>query len=163
MDVAMPMVIARAGDLGLSGLETAEILDANTALFERMEAIRCKADDTPRALLPFAQDGCGSSVFLDLTPEGRGSVLAFVRGLPSWTGLRSDSVWLPLAESFDAYVSMLRLDREAALEVLREDVRQQSHIEATEAWLDIGVPGWRDSDPGLVQAVGMARSRVAGS
>ncbi|MEM9319178.1 MAG: 4-oxalomesaconate tautomerase [Pseudomonadota bacterium] len=40
MDVAMPMVIARATDFGLTGQESAEALNENTAFFERMEAIR---------------------------------------------------------------------------------------------------------------------------
>ena len=43
MDVAMPMMIARADSFGLTGYETAEELDANTALFARMEAVRLKA------------------------------------------------------------------------------------------------------------------------
>lgn len=43
VDVAMPMMIARAGDLGLSGHETQEELDGMPALFERMEALRHEA------------------------------------------------------------------------------------------------------------------------
>lgn len=43
MDVAMPMVIARASDFGLSGAETAAELDDNRAFFARMEAVRLKA------------------------------------------------------------------------------------------------------------------------
>lgn len=43
MDVAMPVVMARAADFGLSGYETAEELDANRAFFARMEAIRLQA------------------------------------------------------------------------------------------------------------------------
>ena len=43
MDVAMPMVLARASDFGLTGQETREELDANTDFFTRMEAVRCKA------------------------------------------------------------------------------------------------------------------------
>ena len=43
MDVAMPVAIARAGDLGLSGHESVEALDADRALFGRMEAIRIEA------------------------------------------------------------------------------------------------------------------------
>ncbi|MEM6372885.1 MAG: 4-oxalomesaconate tautomerase [Pseudomonadota bacterium] len=43
MDVAMPMVIARAADFGLTGQESAVDLDANTEFFARMEAVRCKA------------------------------------------------------------------------------------------------------------------------
>ncbi|WGW04132.1 4-oxalomesaconate tautomerase [Tropicibacter oceani] len=43
MDVAMPMVIARAADFGLSGHESVAELDANRTFFERMEAVRLKA------------------------------------------------------------------------------------------------------------------------
>jgi 4-oxalomesaconate tautomerase len=43
MDVAMPMVIARAADFGLTGHESREELDANRDFFQRMEAIRVKA------------------------------------------------------------------------------------------------------------------------
>lgn len=43
MDVAMPMVIARAQDFGLTGHETAVELDENRAFFDRMEQIRQQA------------------------------------------------------------------------------------------------------------------------
>ncbi|SLN35615.1 4-oxalomesaconate tautomerase [Falsiruegeria litorea R37] len=43
MDVAMPLVIARAEDFGLTGYESAEELDANRAFFDRMEAMRLEA------------------------------------------------------------------------------------------------------------------------
>jgi len=43
MDVAMPIVIARADAFGLSGYETVEELDANRAFYERMEPIRREA------------------------------------------------------------------------------------------------------------------------
>ncbi len=43
MDVAMPIVIAKATDLGLSGYETAAELDADKDLFTRIEAIRIEA------------------------------------------------------------------------------------------------------------------------
>lgn len=43
MDVAMPMMIARADAFGLTGYETAAELDANAELFARMEAVRLKA------------------------------------------------------------------------------------------------------------------------
>lgn len=43
MDVAMPMVIARAADFGLTGFETAEELDANRGFYDRMEPIRIEA------------------------------------------------------------------------------------------------------------------------
>lgn len=43
MDVAMPMVIAKAESFGLTGYETAAELDENTIFFQRMEAVRLKA------------------------------------------------------------------------------------------------------------------------
>jgi 2-methylaconitate cis-trans-isomerase PrpF len=43
MDVAMPMVIAKAESFGLTGYETAAELDENRAFFDRMEAVRQKA------------------------------------------------------------------------------------------------------------------------
>ncbi|SMX51265.1 4-oxalomesaconate tautomerase [Actibacterium lipolyticum] len=43
VDVAMPMMIARAADFGLSGTETQDELDAMPDLFKRMEAIRLEA------------------------------------------------------------------------------------------------------------------------
>ncbi len=45
MDVAMPMVIARADDFGLTATETVAELDENKAFFARMEAIRLKAGE----------------------------------------------------------------------------------------------------------------------
>lgn len=43
MDVAMPMVIARAADFGLTGYETVQELDDNRDFFARMEAVRLQA------------------------------------------------------------------------------------------------------------------------
>jgi 2-methylaconitate cis-trans-isomerase PrpF len=45
IDVAMPMVIARADSFGLTGHETREALDANRAFFARMEPVRIKAGE----------------------------------------------------------------------------------------------------------------------
>lgn len=43
MDVAMPMVIARVADFGLTGYETVAELDANKDFFAQMESIRIQA------------------------------------------------------------------------------------------------------------------------
>lgn len=45
MDVAMPIMIARAEDFGLTGYEPQAELDKNTAFFERAEAMRMKAGE----------------------------------------------------------------------------------------------------------------------
>ncbi len=43
IDVAMPMVIGRAADFGITGYESREELDENKTLFEKFEPIRIKA------------------------------------------------------------------------------------------------------------------------
>lgn len=45
MDVAMPMVIARADAFGLTGYESAEALNENADFFARMEAVRIQAGE----------------------------------------------------------------------------------------------------------------------
>ena len=45
IDVAMPMVIARASDFGISGYESREELDENKELFSRIEEKRLKAGE----------------------------------------------------------------------------------------------------------------------
>ena len=45
MDVAMPMVIAKASSFGLTGYESAADLDENSDFFARMEAVRLKAGE----------------------------------------------------------------------------------------------------------------------
>ena len=58
MDVAMPMVLARAADFGLSGHETLAELNKNKAFFARMEAVRIEAGarmgmgDVPQSVTP---------------------------------------------------------------------------------------------------------------
>ena len=58
VDVAMPVILMRAEQLGKSGHESAAELDADRALFERMEAIRRKAGalmgmgDVSKAVVP---------------------------------------------------------------------------------------------------------------
>lgn len=43
IDAAMPLMIVRAGDLGVTGREKPAALDANTALLERLESLRIEA------------------------------------------------------------------------------------------------------------------------
>lgn len=45
MDVAMPVVMARAEDLGITGYESAAELDANSSFFSKMESLRVKAGE----------------------------------------------------------------------------------------------------------------------
>ena len=63
--------------------------------------------NTPKEILPFARDGGSSVVYLDLTREGNGQVVAFVDGLPGWTGHRQESAFVVLASSFLNYTKLL--------------------------------------------------------
>lgn len=45
MDVAMPMMIARASDFGITGYESQDELDADKALFTKIEAMRLQAGE----------------------------------------------------------------------------------------------------------------------
>jgi hypothetical protein len=61
----------------------------------------------PREVLPFARDGGDSVVYLDLTPEGRGRVVAFLHGLPDWAGDRPNDGYVVLAPDFMSYTKLL--------------------------------------------------------
>jgi hypothetical protein len=64
----------------------------------------------PDKVLPFADDGGGSSIYLDLTVEGKGRVVAFIHGLPSWTGLREQDAFVEVADTFSHFVGQLYVD-----------------------------------------------------
>jgi len=113
----------------------------------------------PAGVLPFARDGGGSVVYLDLTTAGNGKVIAFVEGLPGWTGLRTDSAFVELAASFDEYVDKLKIDLDAVIDHLKYDAAEPSHIAATEEWLDIGLVTWR-SNTLLVSTFQEAKERI---
>jgi hypothetical protein len=114
----------------------------------------------PPGVLPFARDGGGSIVYLDLSPEGNGRVVAFVQGLPLWTGRRTESTFVELASSFDECVTKLRIDRRAVVDNLMHNATNISHVDATEEWLDIGMPRWREDDAELVTILRETRRRL---
>lgn len=109
-------------------------------------------------VLPFARDGGGSVVYLDLS-AGAGRVVALITSLPARATSESGNPGLfPLATSFREYVGMLRLDRDAVLDEL-EHASEWSQVAATEAYLDNGLPGWW-KDAQLAKAMTRARRRV---
>lgn len=115
----------------------------------------------PKGVLPFARDGGGSIVYLDLSPEGNGRVVAFVMGLPEWASKRTESAFVEVAASFDEYLDKLRIDLDAVTDHLEFDVTQLSDITAIEELLDIGMPGWRNNSQ-LVTNIQAARERLTG-
>jgi 2-methylaconitate cis-trans-isomerase PrpF/tripartite-type tricarboxylate transporter receptor subunit TctC len=80
IDAAMPLVILRAADLGLSGREAPADLDANRPLLARIEAVRCAAGEAmglgdvsgsviPKPVLVSAGDGSDSITSRYFTPR----------------------------------------------------------------------------------------------
>jgi hypothetical protein len=102
---------------------------------------------TAGSLLPIAEDGGGSTLFLDLSPETHGRVLAFVFGLPAWTGPERAAGIGVVADDFDGYLDLLFIDDDTA-EGIWEDALEDEPTDpwrlAVERWLDHGRPGWRD-------------------
>jgi hypothetical protein len=113
----------------------------------------------PPGVLPIARDGGGSLLFLDLSPRGQGRVVAYVEGLPEWTGLRAESGLVELAPSLGAYVDLLHIDPISVEYELSTQATTVEHVEATETWLNEVMPAWRENER-LVQAVASARRRV---
>jgi hypothetical protein len=118
--------------------------------------------EIPQGVLPFARDGGGSTVYLDLSRDGNGRVVAFVLGLPEWAGCRTESAFIELASSFDDYVAKLQIDRDHVIETLPYEAKNISDVEAAEEWLDIGMPGWRE-EAELVTILSEARRRLSGA
>ncbi|RSM91642.1 SMI1/KNR4 family protein [Kibdelosporangium aridum] len=102
-----------------------------------------------KRLLPIARDGGNDTLFLDLDPRDGGRLIAFVHGLPEWTGKTEHDVLAVVADSFDAYLDDLFISDETA-EMTWEDVRDADPDDdwrrAVEQWLDEGVPDWRTRD-----------------
>ena len=98
-------------------------------------------------LLPIARNGGSDTLFLDLNPATHGHVHAFVHGLPGWAGRRQRGLFTKVADDFDAYLDSLFIDPDMA-ELTWDDVAAADPADPwrriVEAWLDNGLPGWRD-------------------
>ena len=80
IDAAMPLMVVRAGDLGLTGRESPAELDADRQLLARIEALRCRAGDLmglgdvrdsviPKPVIVSAGDGPHSITSRYFTPR----------------------------------------------------------------------------------------------
>ena len=100
-----------------------------------------------RVLLPVARDGGGDTLFLELGGQSPGRVIAFIRGLPPWTGRTERDTVADVGDSFDAYLDSLFIDEELA-EMAWEGAQNIDSSDpwrhAVEAWLNEGLPGWRE-------------------
>lgn len=117
---------------------------AEGTLYWELEAER-QSKSLPRGVLPFAHSGDDAVLFLDLTEQGAGRVVAFV---PGWAGGVEGigrSSFVVVAPSFERYVQMLRVDalaaERAALEAFASG--DSARIDPLVEYLDIGLPDWR--------------------
>ena len=95
----------------------------------------------PSGVLPIARDGGGSILYLDLR---RGyKVVAFVHGLPAWTGLRQEDTLIQAASSFDDYLSQLVICDDIAQDHIENFEITPESVAATIQWLDSGNKDWR--------------------
>lgn len=95
----------------------------------------------PQGVLPIARDGGGSVLYIDLRAGYR--VVAFVEGLPGWTGRSQESSLVEVATSFDEYLSKLVICDDIARDHIESfDITPES-IRATVQWLDSRSKGWR--------------------
>lgn len=124
--------------------------DFNLAVAWQNFANTVFAEHLPQGLLEVAQDGGGSTLFIDLREASFGSVWAFVWGLPSWTGSHRSTMGGEVAPSWNDYVDMLTLDEDYAREVWEEAQidPDPEWTDAVVAWLDSGLPDWRTTSWG---------------
>ncbi|WP_020579867.1 SMI1/KNR4 family protein [Actinopolymorpha alba] len=97
-------------------------------------------------LLPIARDGGGDILYLDLGTQAPGQLVAFVHGLPEWTGLTQHDVFTVVAPSIDSYLDALFIE-EGIAQLTWEDVEDTSPSDrwrrVVEDWLDAGLTDWR--------------------
>jgi hypothetical protein len=72
------------------------------AMERRLKALRA-------GLLPIAGDGGTSVLYVDLAPERRGRVVAYVEGLPDWDGT-TEGCYVVVAPDLPAYAAGLYLN-----------------------------------------------------
>lgn len=108
------------------------------------------AEHLPQGLMEVAQDGGGSTLFIDLGEESFGSVWAFVWGLPSWAGSGRSTMGGQVAPSWNDYLDMLTLDEDYAREVWEEAQinPDPDWTNAVVTWLDSGLRDWRTTSWG---------------
>ena len=93
-------------------------------------------------VIPIARDGGSSMLYLDMR-EGC-KVVAFVQGLPEWTGLRQEDSLVVVANSFDEYLDKLTISDEMIEDHIENFEISEDSVNATIEWFDsIGLE-WRD-------------------
>ena len=92
-------------------------------------------------VLPIGRDGGSSVLYLDL--RSGYSVVAYVHGLPEWTGLRRDDALVTVAATFDDYLAQLHISDESAQDHISTFKPSTDSVRHTIEWLDSGSTDWR--------------------
>lgn len=128
--------------LSFSALYSADIAaDWESNPFELVQQ-KQHSDFPASGVLPIARDGGSSVLYLDLRDGYK--VVAYVQGLPGWTGKRQQDALVMVAESFDDYLLQLTLSDETIEQhILRFDVNDITAA-ATLEWFDSAGLAWRE-------------------
>lgn len=79
-------------------------------LLNELQAMRDRFEGIPREIVPFA---CASNgpwdgfLYLDLTDDGAGRVMAYAVAKPAWVGRNSENAHLEVANDIDEYLGLL--------------------------------------------------------
>jgi cell wall assembly regulator SMI1 len=126
--------------IGFSVLYSVSEGEWETNPFELQQA-RAQSEFPSAGVLPIAIDGGGSILYLDLRDGYK--VVAFVHGLPAWTGLREEDSLIRVASSFDDYLSKLVICDEIAQHHIEHFEITPESVANTIQWLDSGNRDWR--------------------
>ncbi len=135
--------------IGLSSLYSTKSAGTGESIYEtflgQIELAR-QNPTMPEEVLPFADNGGGSTFYLDLTPDGQGRVVVFRHGLPAWTGRPSDDAFIQVARTFVEFVDSLFIETDYAKVILEDAIASQGeeYIAVVKASIDVGFPDWRE-------------------
>lgn len=113
--------------------------------FERALRNERARKNIPEGVLPIAYDAGDSILFMDLSGDAGGRIVAFVHELPDWTGRGRSDAYVEVAPSFGEYVDQLQIETQYAQESIDRawSGSDTSAAVAVAEWLDIGMPDWR--------------------
>jgi hypothetical protein len=92
-------------------------------------------------VVPIASSGGGSRLFLDLRADCR--VVAFIEGLPAWTGRHQQDELVTVAGSFNDYLDALFISDDAIIDAITDFDRATDDPERLVKWFDTGDQNWR--------------------
>jgi hypothetical protein len=101
--------------------------------------------EIPEKVLPFAMGG-NSFLYLDLRNENLSAVLAFVEGLPAWTGRHQHNTLVKLADKFTDYIDLVTFDVEEYKGFLLAAIAHNDKpaISGIIDYLELALPNWRE-------------------